>query len=396
MVEPFARTTHCSRRLLSWLAFGLPVFVSAFVWAPSRDGLEIVYALALYFPMLAVLLTRRPNWAAYGGLPTALALAYASWAVLSSLWGEPAALPNLLFQWSVLAVWLCGVSWLHQARPVDFERLYHLLVVLGAVVALSVVLVFYWRQPLAERLVSWTVARNPVVVGQVFGVVAVLALTLSWQATTPKMARWYFLCLLCALAVLGLTQSRGPLLAFVLTAAVAWWWLRPHRSRWVPQGVAVLAIGLGLAFGTDLGAQLWERGLSFSLRESIWWHVVGQILERPWWGIGLAGDTYITIDGVGVFHHAHNAWLDSFYRTGAVGLVLVLGHLALVARGWARYHTLRPLYLWLVFGLLCLLSDGRLLFWELDAKWFLYWIPTGLIAAALAAQSPARRPDGSL
>ena len=104
------------------------------------------------------------------------------------------------------------------------------------------------------------------------------------------------------------------------------------------------------------------------------------------WGIGMSESTDI-ITSVGEYHHAHNAWLDIFYRTGVVGLGLALVHFCLLLWVARRYQNLAPLTLWLIYGCGCLLVDSRSLFWEIDVKWLLYWIPAGLLAASLMRQN---------
>lgn len=389
MTQPLTNSGTFNTRMLAWTGTGLLVFISAFIWAPSRDGLEAIYALAFFIPMLCALLVRKPDFRAYGGWPTLLALSYGALCALSSLWGEPDDFSFFILQWCVLAVWLCGVSWLHTCRPINFQRLYQLLAIVGALVALSTVAEFYWQHPFSYRLEAWTVARNPIVVGQIFGVVALLALVLSWQANSAKLSALFFICALCALLPLGLSQSRGPVLAFLAAFVFALICVRPRRAVWLAQLLALILVSVILTQIPDIKTILFAREVSLSLRDVIWLEVLEQSWRNPWFGIGLAKDTFIMIEDVALFHHAHNSWVDTFYRTGLVGLTLALLHLAALLRKFTPRSPILPLYLWLVFGIGCQLSDSRLLFWQIDAKWFLYWIPAGLIAAALMNPDPA-------
>src|SRR6187402_249118 len=123
------------QKLLSWSATGLLLFVSAFLWAPSRDGLQGVYYLAFFLPMALLLLARKPGFSEYGGWITLTALLYAGFAALSSLWGTtPGDLGFFIFQWCVLAVWLCGASLLFARRDIDLQRYYTWLIILGVAV----------------------------------------------------------------------------------------------------------------------------------------------------------------------------------------------------------------------------------------------------------------------
>lgn len=68
------------QKILRWASVGLPIFITAFVWAPSRDGLEGVYALAFFLPMLLVLPRQKPQLNHYGGMPTLIAILFAGYA----------------------------------------------------------------------------------------------------------------------------------------------------------------------------------------------------------------------------------------------------------------------------------------------------------------------------
>lgn len=369
------------QKLLAWSYGGLWVFVTAFLWAPSRDGLEAIYALALFIPMLLVLPWRKPELALYGGRFTGVALIYASWSVLSGLWGNDVG--YLVLQWLVLAIWLAGVGWVLQKKSIDWDKLLRWFVVIGAVTALINIAVFYWGHPLAARMEGVTVARAPTLVGQVYGVVVLLGVLLSWRTDCFKCALGLSLACIPALAALGLSQSRGPLLSLVLVLAIGLCWLRPGWKILFVQLVATLLGLLTLFIIFPLDQLLLGRGASF--RDQIWLDVIRQMNTEPslyLWGVGMSEVTDIHTS-IGAYHHAHNAWLDILYRTGLPGLGLAVVHLALLLWAACRHRPLAPLTLWLLYGCGCLLVDSRSLFWEVDVKWLLYWIPAGLLAAAL-------------
>lgn len=369
------------QKMLTWAYGGLWIFVSAFWWAPSRDGLESIYALAFFIPLLLVLPWRRPDLAVYGGCFTAAGLAYASWSLLSGVWGSD--LGYLALQWLVLAIWLAGVAWVLQKKSVDWDKFLRWLVVIGALTAMINIVVFYWSHPLAARMEGVMVARAPTLVGQVYGVVVLLGILLSWRTDCFKCALGLSFACTPALVALGLSQSRGPLLSLVLTLVIGLCWLRPGWKILLVQFV-VAALGLiGLFVIFPLDQLLLGRGVSF--RDQIWADVIQQMIAEPglfWWGVGMSEATDIQTS-IGEYHHAHNAWLDIVYRTGIMGLGLAVVHLVLLLWTARRHLPLAPLTLWLLYGCGCLLVDSRSLFWEIDVKWLLYWIPAGLLAAAL-------------
>ncbi len=73
------------KKLSSWAFGGLWVFVTAFLWSPSRDGVEAVYALAFFIPMLLLLPWRKPEFPQYGSWFSVSALAYAGWCYTTSV-----------------------------------------------------------------------------------------------------------------------------------------------------------------------------------------------------------------------------------------------------------------------------------------------------------------------
>lgn len=378
---PLLKREQREQKMLVWAYGGLWVFVTAFLWAPSRDGLEAIYALAFFIPLLLVLPWRRPDLHVYGGWFTGTALGYASWSLLSGIWGGNIGF--LLLQWLILAVWLAGVAWVLQKKSINWEKFLRWLVLIGAATAVINIVVFYWSHPLAARMEGVTVARAPTLVGQVYGVIVLISILLSWRTDCFKCALGLSLACIPALAALGLSQSRGPLLSLALALLIGLFWLRPNWKILLVQLLAAVLALLVLFVFFPLDQMLLGRGASF--RDQIWLDVIGQMNAQPTlflWGIGMNDVTDIQTR-IGEYHHAHNAWLDIGYRTGVIGLGLAVVHLVLLLWSARRHTHLAPLTLWLIYGCGCLFVDSRSLFWEIDVKWFLYWIPAGLLAASL-------------
>lgn len=379
------------QKMTSWAGPGLLVFITAFIWAPSKDGLIGIYALAFFIPMLLVLPWQMLRFNLYKNWALLIAIIFASYCVLSVLWSsEPRDFGYFSGVWLLLVAWLLGVAWLHKQRPVDMEYVYNLIVTVGVLTGISTIIIFYAEHPFSHRLSSWTVSRNPVVVAQIFGVVSLLAWVQSWRVS--KRSWWFFAAALGGLSVCIMTQSRGPLLALGLTLFLAFWVIRPIARIWVLQFSLLFGVAIVYLVGAGLPLEIIERGMNWSFRDLIWIEVIQRIPEHFWGGIGLTKDTNLIIPDVDVFQHTHNAHLDTFYRTGFIGFGLLLGHFLILLRTWRDNIQLAPLFLWLIFGVLCVSSNTRILFWQLDAKWFLYWIPAGLIGA-LAMRRRVKESD---
>lgn len=376
------------QKLSAWAYGGLWVFVTAFLWSPSRDGLEAIYALAFFIPML-LLPWRKPDFQQYGGWFSVSALAYASWSCLTSLWGSDTG--YFVLQWLILATWLSGAAWVLQRRALNIEKLFTWMVIIGAILALLVMALFYQDHAFSERLIGKGLARTSTVAGQVFGLVAVLATILSWRAASAKLSILLFIAALSALAALALSQSRGPILSLMAALLLAAWWFRPSMRVWISQIAFLLFVTILLIVVTPIEQVILARGVSFSLRDEIWLQVWQSMSNQPLsllWGIGMSEETKL-VTASGEYHHAHNAWLDIFYRTGAIGLLLALTHLVLLLKRGAvgvqkNNAHVKILVIWLAYGCGCLLVDSRSLFWQIDAKWLLYWVPAALLAAILS------------
>ena len=379
---------------LKWAALGVYLFLSAFFWASGPAPLRGIFYLFLLLPFLAVLPWRRWRLDEYGGYFTLSALVFAAYSVAASLWGRPEDIGFFLKQWVFLAFWLCGIAWLFYHRPVDLQRLYSVGIAVGVVCALVTVYGFFMgaNSDPEGRLSGFGLAENSTVVAQIFGVAALLAYIKSLQADSAKLS-WLFLgaALVCAWVIL-LSGSRGAALALVLVALAALVIIRPRPSIWVPQ-VILGGLVLGAAIPSVGVATLLEvRVTAFSLRDVIWRELLQRVPGHLLFGIGYYEDSRILIADVGVFHHAHNSWLDILYYGGALGLLLALWHGVLLARTFSCDRDLLPLYLWWVYGCLCLLTNGSSLLTRPDAQWLMYWVPAGLLAAVVMSRRRCPNP----
>jgi len=373
------------QKMLAWAWFGLWGFVTATLWVPSRDGLEVVFGLGLLIPLLLVIPWRRPDFNSYGGWYTVIALGYAGWSLITSFWGD--GINFFILQWFILALWLTGCCLVFQQRVVQWDKVYQYLLVIGSLSALLNIIVFYLDHPFSTRLTGVTITRAPTLVGQTYGVVALVAILLSWKTNNFKHALLFSCASVPTLAALGLSQSRGPLFSLAIVLVIGVVWLRPFWKLLLLQVSIAFVLLLTLLAVLPVRQLLAERGASE--RDLIWSLLWSDMIEKPStfiWGMGMSKSTHFT-HGIVEYHHAHNAWLDILYRTGVIGLGLALIHLGWLLWNARKQRHLAPLVLWLIYGCGCLLVDSRVLFWEIDVKWFMYWIPAGLLTAMLV-QSP--------
>jgi O-antigen ligase len=174
---------------------------------------------------------------------------------------------------------------------------------------------------------------------------------------------WLAAGLAAGLACLGLAlcQSRGALLALLVAAGV--YALRtPGRQRWLLPGLAGLALALALGWAVAGGAltakipglnpvagasqdplrnarlMFWKSGLGLAAKQAPLGSglaTFGQAIEQGILPRALASDNPIARLGMRL-EHAHSEPLEWLVETGAPGLLVLLGLLALALARWRR------------------------------------------------------------
>lgn len=389
----FGNAQFREQKIAAWISVGLLVFISAFIWAPSRDGLESVFALSFFIPMLCLLPWRKPSFAEYGGWFTVLALLFGGYSAVTAFWAPLSNPGFFILQFFILASWLCGLSWMAHRGLINVATIIKLLLVVGAVISVINLVMFYTQHPFAARLEGWSVTRNPNHIGSVFGVLTLLAYIEWLRAATLKQSTFYLVCALLIVVSVVASQSRAALgglgLALPIAAVL---YCRSKNKFLLHIGVLSLLFVIAYVFRDELRELLMGRG--FSLRDMIWNEIFHRSLQdHAIWGLGLEEHARITLADGSVFNHAHNAWLDMFYRTGFVGVALSVIYFVYLLRHSLARPECYPLLLWLFFGCIYSLVDSRGFFWQIDPKWFCIWLPAGIIGAVVSASHSASQND---
>lgn len=397
------------QKVSAYAAVGILVFLTSFFWAPTRDFMHVVYGLAFFAPVLLVLLLRRPDFKEYGGWFTGLALLYAGYASISTLWSDAPRLEFFAQHFIFLAVWLAGTAWLASRGELCVSLIYRVLIFTGAIAAVVFQALFHLRSipvgyatELGTRLglLDYGVTSNPNTIGFVFGATTLLAYIWWLEAKGCREGACRLVLLLLNASAVLATQSRGPILALVFTLAVGFASYRGSSRKWLTHILAVIFLlgGLSIAIQQQLIPNRWDSSsMVSSLRPEIWQHMVNQAVEKHFWlGDGIVKTTRIHVPGLEnrlpFTHHAHNAYIDAFYWTGMIGLLLMGVHLIYVLRHWSNSPQMLPLFLWFIFGCLTALVDRPGFFEHLNPHWFVYWIPAGLIGALVMAEKSNRQP----
>jgi hypothetical protein len=369
----------------NWIALGVYVFVLAFFWASGTANIRTTFYVFILLPWLFYIPWKKAHWQDFGGVYTALGLLLTGYIALSSLWGKENDVGEFARHWLMLAIWLTTTAWVIARGHINLERLLSYLVVVACISAVPEIIYFYLSTgyTLAVRLHGHGLAENPTLLAQLFGAACIIAYVKSMRSSArPVILLWFAASVICALPIL-LSQSRGALVALAIVGLAALIICRPRKSIIIWQ-IVLGCIALSLLLSQlDIISLLEKRGVDTNGRDDIWFTVLARVYEVPLFGIGAEYNARLTIPDVGIFHHAHNSWLDILYFSGLVGVFIALYHLWLLLSVFKRDSaTILPLYLWFVFGCICLFTNGPHLLMPINAHWWVYWIPVGLLVGA--------------
>ena len=385
---------------LAWLAFFLLwIFVFAIPWEnalviPGFGTISRLIGL-LAFPMgvLAILDSGRLRPVS---LPLILMGLFVAWGGLSYWWTvDPESTSTSVISWiqNLAMIWLIWELASRRERQLGLMQAY----VLGTFVSAGDTVYSYLRGHTASWERYSGAGLDPNELGLLLALSLPLSFYLSLNEKHSRMVWIYRLQQVMALLAIGLTSSRGALVATVVAfvyLALAFWKLTLQAKSAFLLLVPVGGI-CALAF---LPETTWKRwgGLGSELQQGSWgsrkpiWSAGWEMFrENPVGGVGAGGFGTVAGRVLGQEVVAHNTFLSILAEEGIVGFGLfLLFFLSLLLPVMRLRHLERDL--WLV--VLATWATGVFtLTWETrKPTWFLF----GLLAAWSAAMIPsAKRRD---
>jgi O-antigen ligase len=125
----------------------------------------------------------------------------------------------------------------------------------------------------------------------------------------------------------------------------------------------------------------------------VWRQAISQAKDAPCFGHGLNADTRIILPKIrkARFHH-HSVYLETLFYGGIVGLLLLMMLVgSAIWQALTRTGELQKFLLtcMLVFGFLCVVTDGSTLIRPPKPFWFFFWFPIALVAASEVPGNPS-------
>ena len=370
-----------------WLSAGFFWFVLAISFAPSNKVYQQGLVALLWLPTLLMAWPMRGSlivfWEQQRLLCVSL-LAWAGWALLSLVWTS--AQEPLREAKRVLYIGLFMLFfpiWFNRAGQQAARWMRWAGIGMGAAAVISI-LMFYGLEghPWVDRLDGLGELSHPILGAYAVGAMLILMLHCAPEGAGRR-GIWA-LALLALLAFVALGQSRGALLATLLTLLAMPVWRAGPKARWLSFAAAVIGL-LGFLAAQKL---MLSRGVSY--RPEIFQVALEMIEQRPWAGLGLGGFYQIPASGL-VFDHSHNLLTHIAIELGLPGLALwLMVWLSTARAAWRHRETIfgqAVLGIWL-FSTVAMQFDAASISGTPRAEWFITWLPVGLACGLACIKAP--------
>jgi O-antigen ligase len=368
------------------------LFIGFFLF-PTTKFHSRFYYLAMAAPFFVMILLKkidmRPILHNRAFQLSALFLGYL---VLSVAWSETARLSDGLtyFRRFLYILLFMGLSIHLMHREASFINVFLLFFITAAALSAVVYIVdFCIRYSLFQaRLVGNGTLRNPIRASSIYGI-AVFSAVYLYEVYKHRPLKWLIAAsLIPSCLFILVSQSRGPMLALVLSLGGNWMLQKKTGIRMIDKKILSLIgmlAGLGIVFflaRPDIfRAFFLERG--FAYRFEIWGKIISKMQSAFLFGQGLTSDTKTVMADGTLFVHPHSVYVTTFYYGGIIGLSLLLGLIGWTLRT-AIASARSPLGALcsgcLMFGALCIATDGNVLIQHPKPFWVFFWFPVSLAA----------------
>lgn len=195
-----------------------------------------------------------------------------------------------------------------------------------------------------------------------------------------------------------LTQSRGPLLALIVSAVILLFKFRHLHLKHVMYAITSFII-IGLFFVlTDYGQEYSQRLMnayqqSF-VRFGIWQYAIDVIQQKLWFGWGFEKEIAFKNSLGQSIRTTHSLYISSFLKGGIIGVMLLVGLIIAGLRSaWMRFHQSMALESMLyLFSLLFYVTQGMFVIGSPTEFWVLFWLPLGVVMASRAKVRQVNQP----
>jgi len=374
-------STNLQRYL--FFPFALFIFLSMIFCGVSRVNIFFHIALALFIIAMLVNTEVRTRFVNDRDFLPALGFtgAFLLYFALSNLWAESSHLSSSLSHAFYIFIFLC----LYRQCELQDRKKYIIGAAYMGIVALTVLtLIYVNKERMFQNRLSLAFPFSPDNVIDLGGYMA-LGILLSAILVRETRNVWFYAPVPLLLVCLILTQSRGPLLALIVGAIVAFICKPKWNIKLLAGSLIFLAIvlaGLYLSGSLDVFIyRLEQSSRAGSVRFGIWQHAYEVAKQKAIFGWGFDKELQF-INGFG--QHVtttHSVYFATFLKGGIVGLVLLLGMILFAIRQSVRHLTAnhKAEIAVLVFALMFYVTQGMFVISNPREYWVLFWLPLAII-----------------
>lgn len=299
---------------------------------------------------------------------------------LSTLWShEPDLIDNLK---NSLLIFLLLVLSIEYCKTISYEKTVDILFYFTSLsTAVFLITLFYknnFNLPINTRLNLSSIfdlsENNPISSGVILGVTILLSIEALKNSSKIK-TLLALITIISALTLLILTKSRGPLISLAITSTLLL--LVQRNTRTTVLILSAYTATLILIVSTSLYEIMIQRLNQPNYRLDIWQETLSMMKESWLFGLGLGGKAGISIGSGSLsgFTHSHSFMLESFRTGGIVGFLIFSSFIITISYQSIKNNENRLFFTWLIFGMLCLLTNGRFPLMRPSIEWFCFWIP---------------------
>ena len=366
-----------------FLKYPYLIFLAGFFLSPSNSLHRNFYYLFVIVPFLLCIDAKFIADCKKSTL-FKLSLLFLSYFLTSMFWSDPQVSSEEYYDQSryflMLVIFILTTIMVSADADQFFDKIRFWLCLTALIAAISFGLIFYSSNSFpAERLHGpFSYSRNPNGAAIFFGFVGILAFISTSLAKMTWQKIFYWFVTLVIFGYILLCQSRGPLLAFIISIMVGSFF----GKRWKTLGlfitlpvVSIIAIEF-----FDLGIQsFYERG--FAYRFEIWSGAIKNIANDPIFGKGYFSDVDIPIKNRML--SPHNLLLLVSSQSGLIGGGILLLLISVILVHSYKYFVISGNWIFLcifAFFLVCMTVDSIHLLHKPSLGWLIFWMPVALLA----------------
>lgn len=278
---------------------------------------------------------------------------------------------------------LASLMFFHKADDKLKNNLFTVLTITCGVMALSSILLHVFANYDGRvRMIPLGFARHEILGASVYAVSGLIALYMFFKAEIFKHKILYLIVYLLVLAVVIMTFSRGPILAYIASTGLALLLFTPYYKKIIVFSalsvISIIAVLLimpkYLEIVISYMSPLLERGTSYRLE--LWQLTIDRIIEQPLLGYGIRN---VFISDVPGGYSPHNLYLATAYYFGMPALIILLGVItqaaarALKGLQTKNYNSL--ILLLLIHALFSVITDHGQLARGNTPIWIIFWMP---------------------